>query len=113
MTHENLSLLVCIGLFVGMVVLLDLGFRIGERKRRQHPETSHEGVGVIEAAVFALLGLLLAFSLSDAMTRLDQRRQLIVNEANTISTAYERIELLPPADQPAMRNLFRVYLDAR
>jgi hypothetical protein len=113
LSDESLSLAVSIGLFAGLMLLLDLGYRVGDRQRRQHPETSHEGVGVIEAAVFALLGLLLAFSLSDAMTRLDQRRQLIVTEANSISTAYQRIDLLPPADQPAMRSLFRVYLDAR
>jgi len=113
MTHENLSILRWKAFLLSMDTLPGLIDRTGERKRRQHPETSHEGVGVIEAAVFALLGLLLAFSLSDAMTRLDQRRQLIITEANAISTAYERIELLPPADRPAMRDLFRVYLDTR
>jgi hypothetical protein len=44
---------------------------------------------------------------------LDTRRELIVREANAIGTAYLRVDLLPPTDQPKMRDLFRRYLDAR
>ena len=113
MGQENLSIVLSLALFVGMLVLLDVGYRLGARKLHEHPESSHEGIGVIEAAVFALLGLLLAFSLSDAMTRLEQRRQMVVDEANAISTAYDRVDLLPPSDQAEMRKLFRVYLDTR
>jgi hypothetical protein len=64
-------------------------------------------------AVLALLGLIVAFTFSGASTRLDARRQLIVQEANAIGTAYLRVDLLPTNDQPATRHLFRQYLDAR
>lgn len=67
----------------------------------------------MEAAVFALLGLLLAFAFSGAMSRLDARRELIVHEASAIGTAYLRLDVLPASDQPPMRRLFREYLDAR
>jgi hypothetical protein len=70
-------------------------------------------VGAIEAAVFALLGLLLGFSFSGGMDRLDARRLLIVQEANAIGTAYLRLDLLAITDQPELRRLFRDYLDAR
>ena len=46
-------------------------------------------------------------------SRFDARRQLIVQEANTIGTAYLRLELLPAEAQPALRGLFREYLDSR
>ena len=55
-----------------------------------------EGVGVIDGAVFALPGLLLAFTFSGAAARFDTRRHLIVEEANAIGTAYLRLDLLPP-----------------
>jgi hypothetical protein len=65
------------------------------------------------AWVFALLGLLFAFAFHGAWGRFDLRRQLIVEEANTISTAWLRIDLLPEEAQPPMRDLFRRYLDSR
>ena len=67
----------------------------------------------MEAAVFALLGLLLGFSFAGGTSRLDARRQLIVQEANAIGTAYLRLNLLPSTEQPEMRRLFREYVDAR
>jgi hypothetical protein len=66
----------------------------------------------MEAAIFSLLGLLLAFSVLGAASRFDARRQLIVQEANAIATAYQRLDLAP-TDQSELRRLFREYLDAR
>jgi hypothetical protein len=63
--------------------------------------------------VFGLLGLLVAFTFSGAATRFDIRRQLIVEETNAIGTAYLRLDLLPPAAQPALRERFRQYVEAR
>lgn len=63
--------------------------------------------------VFALLGLLIAFSFSGAMSRFDARRHLIVDESNAIGTAWLRLDLFAPAAQSEMRELFRRYLDAR
>jgi len=102
-----------IGLFFGMVICLEAGFRVGRRSSAANQQLAHEGIGVIEATVFALLGLLLAFSFAGGMSRLDARRQMIVREANAISTAYLCLDLLPPDDQPEMRRLFREYLDTR
>jgi hypothetical protein len=70
-------------------------------------------VGAVEGAVFGLLGLLVAFTFSGAAARLDARRELVVEEANDIGTAYLRLDMLPPSAQPALRDLFRRYLDAR
>ena len=99
-----------VGAFAGIVVCLEVGYRLG---RRRSEDMTHEGIGAIEAAVFALLGLLLAFSFAGGTSRLDTRRQLIVEEANAIGTAYLRLDMLAAADQPEMRRLFREYLDAR
>jgi len=115
MNPEHWGILTSIGLFFGMLVALDVGYRLAERSATADPDPSltHEGIGAIEAAVFALLGLLLAFSLDGAMTRLDTRRQLVVDEATAIRAAYDRISVLPDAAQPEMRQLFRDYLDKR
>jgi hypothetical protein len=47
------------------------------------------------------------------MSRLGDRRNMIVQETNAIHSAYLRLDLLPQSDQPGMRQLFREYLDAR
>jgi len=100
-------------LATGIIVLLEAGRRIGARRLADEGETAAKGFGAIESAVFALLGLILAFSFSGALARFDARRHLVVAEANDIGTAFLRIDLLP-TDAPApMRDLFRRYLDSR
>jgi len=101
------------GLFAGMLILLEVGRRLGLRRREKMPADSAEGLGAVEGALFALLGLLIAFTFSGAAERFEARRHLIVEEANAIGTAYLRIDLLPAAAQPAMRDGFRRYVDSR
>ncbi len=100
------------GLFLAMVVCLEIGYRMA-RRRIQHVGSAHEGLGSIEAAIFALLGLLLGFAFADALERFETRRDFIIEEANDIGTAYLRLDLVPIGHQPALRELFREYLDAR
>ena len=110
----TLSVLAFAGvLFVGMLVLLDVGRRIGRRRLQHDAEGARAGVGVIEGSVFGLLGLLLAFTFSGAASRFDARRHLIVQETNAIGTAWQRIDMLPPEFRPAIQDGFRRYLDAR
>src|SRR6267142_5115086 len=99
-------------MFVGMLICLEIGRRVGIRQLLKDPKlmSSHSSV---DSAVFSLYGLLLAFTFSGAPARLDTRRQLIAQEANAIGTAYLRVDLLPADLQPAMRQQFRDYLDSR
>lgn len=100
-------------LFVGMLILSEVGRRIGIARLARDPEGLTKGAGAAEAAVFGLLGLLIAFTFSGAASRFEDRRHLIAAEANAIGTAYLRIDLLPGDAQPEMRELFRRYLDTR
>jgi hypothetical protein len=107
------ALLVSGLLLVAMLLFIEAGYRVGRRRRRNSPETSDAGSGTVDAAVFGLMGLILAFTFSGAATRLETRRAQIVQEANNIGTAYLRLDLLPASDQPELRRLFRQYLDTR
>ncbi len=113
MSFAGTAFALAIGLFAAMMACLELGYRIGRRSRKVHGVSAHQGIGVIDAAVFALLGLLLGFTFAGATSRLDAKRQLVVQEANAIGTAYLRLDVLPASEQPEMRRLFRAYLDAR
>ena len=97
----------------GIVALLELGRRVGARRLAEEGDEATKGLGAIEGALFALFGLILAFSFSGAAVRFDARRQLVVEEANDIGTAWLRIDLLPADAQRPMRELFRSYLDSR
>src|SRR5215469_10457940 len=104
--------LVTVELFIGLIVCLEVGYRLGAKRVKAIPN-AFDGFGAIEGAVFGIFGLLLSLSFFGAASRLDARRQLIVNEANAISIAYMRVDLLPNAAQPEVRRLFREYLDER
>ena len=98
-------------LLIAMVVAQQVGIRL--RRRGNVPKEELEGLSGIDAAVFGLMGLLLAFTFSGAASRFDERRTLVIQEANDIGTAWLRIDLLATADQGPMRQLFRDYLDSR
>lgn len=111
-TFQDVTVLI-FALLVLMIVLMEVGRRLGIRQRKLDPEGAKAGVGMVDGAVFSLLGLLIAFTFGGAATRYDARRNLIVQETNAIGTAYLRINLLPAATQPALRDDFRSYLDTR
>lgn len=100
-------------LFFGMLLFFEVGRRFGIASRRRDPDGVDKGSASAEAAVFALLGLLLAFTFSGAASRFEDRRHLITEEANAIGTAYLRVDLLPPDTQPEIRQLFARYLNTR
>jgi hypothetical protein len=111
MNNELSAILFVVFLCLGMLACFYFGRRMGVREAAQHG--GKVGLGAIEGAIFALLGLLIAFTFSGAATRFEDRRHQIVEEANDIGTAYLRIDLLPAEAQPEMRDLFRQYVDAR
>src|SRR5467141_169728 len=68
---------------------------------------------VVLSATLTLLGLLIGFSFSMAISRYDQRKNYEEAEANAIGTEYVRADLLPPTDAARVRALLRTYLDQR
>jgi hypothetical protein len=100
-------------LFVSLIVCMEFGRRIGRRRMARDPDALDAGTGAVDGMVFALLGLLVAFTFSGAASRFDDRRTMIVTEANDIGTAYLRIDLLPQAAQAPLRDAFHRYVDSR
>src|SRR5260370_30081702 len=99
-------------LFMGMVALVETGRRFGVRRRAKESENERGSLGTIEGAVFALFGLLMAFTFSGAASRFNEKRMLIAEEANTIETAYLRLQLVPES-ATKIQELFRQYVDSR
>jgi len=85
------------------------------RVRRGHsldPDV-RDDFGTVLAATLTLLGLIIGFTFSMAVSRYDQRKNLEEAEANAIGTEYVRADLLPAADANNVRALLRDYLDQR
>jgi hypothetical protein len=104
---------IAVAMFAGILVSLWVGRRIGLRSVARHGVAGIANVGSLETAVFALLGLMIAFTFSGALSRFDVRRTQAVDEANAIGTAWLRVALLPEAAQPPLRATFRSYVDSR
>jgi len=110
---QAIAFLVVVGLFIGILGALAAGHYLGRLNISTETETARTRLTVVEAAVFGLMGLMFAFIFSGAASRYELRRQLTVDEANVIGTAYLRLDLLQAQAQPALREKFRRYLEAR
>lgn len=113
MNPYAVSVVSCLLLFAGMPASAMIGHRVGRRLHRGDPDAKKLSTGVVDAAILSLLGLLTAFTFSSAYSRYETRRQLVVDEANAIGTAYLRVDLLPASAQPVMRDMFRGYVNLR
>src|SRR3954453_8528008 len=100
-------------LFAGMLLFLEVGRRLAITRRGNEESPDVARLGTIEGAVFALFGLLMAFTFSGAASRFNEKRMLIPEEANAIGTAFLRLNLLPEQSQPNLQRLFLQYADSR
>jgi hypothetical protein len=114
-THVHRVSLWLVGLLLPAVLLgsSEIGYWAGRHVERDEDDTRMSHGQIWQAAVLALLGLLIGFSFAMAVTRFDGRRQLILDEANAIGTTYLRTR---PLDEPGgeqLRALLRRYVQAR
>jgi hypothetical protein len=112
MRFELIAVAVAIGFFAAILIVLEIGRRVGISQTDRHGADARIGIGVVDGAVYGLLALLIGFSFSGAAGRFDHRREIVSREVNAISTAWLRIDLLPAEAQGAIRDGFRRYLDA-
>jgi hypothetical protein len=81
------------------------------RRRRASGRESSESIAqesYLLSSALGLLGLLIAFSFGMVLTRYEARRQLVVQEANAIGTAYLRTQFL---DEPFRSRLSALLLE--
>ena len=98
-------------LVLAVIVLATLAGYLSGRYLRKHQETLREPFGVLQAALLGLVGLILAFGLSLAVGRYEDRRSATVDEANAIGTTYLRAQLIPEPARSRSIALLRHYTD--
>lgn len=74
---------------------------------------AREDLRTVLAACLTLLGLIVGFSFSMAVSRYDLRKSYEAAEATAIGTEYARADLLPPDDAQRIRQLLGSYLAVR
>jgi hypothetical protein len=81
------------------------------RVMSQHSEVLREPSGVLQGALVGFMGLVLAFGLSLAVGRYENRRADVVEEANGIGTTYLRAQTLAEPVRTESLDLLRSYTD--
>jgi hypothetical protein len=98
------------------VAALWLSAWVGKVLRAGHGdlnEKDHDDLGMILGSTLTLLGLIIGFTFSMAISRYDLRKNYEEAEANAIGTEYVRADLMAPEDAEKVRGLLKDYLQAR
>ena len=83
-----------LALILSAVVFAATGIAVALGRRHREKENMREPFAVLQGALLGMVGLILAFGLSLAVGRYQDRRAAVVDEANTIGTAYLRAQTL-------------------
>jgi len=111
-TLMDIPRLVFVLSFIVLWISANFGGLLGVKLRLPNEEM-RDDFGVVQTAMLTLLGLLIGFTFSMAVSRYDQRKNYEEAEANAIGTEYVRADLLPAADASKVRDLLRSYLQQR
>lgn len=98
--------------FVALLAV-EFGYRFANYRQRQSPGEKESPVGGMVGATLGLLAFMLAFTFGLAGSRYEDRRQVVLSEANAIGTTYLRAAMLPEPMRTETQNLLREYVDVR
>jgi hypothetical protein len=99
--------------FAGAILSLQIGRHLGLRYREHDATEGMAGLATVEGAIFGLMGLLLAFTISGALQRFDDRRQLVLQEATAATTAYDRLGAFQGQTGRGLQQKLKDYVVAR
>lgn len=100
-------------LFSGLAGAGAVGFLLGRRLEERDRIGLAPLFGVVEGSVLGLVGLILGFSFSLAVSRFDVRQRLVVSEANAIGTTYLRSFFLDDRRRTEFQDVLRAYAKGR
>lgn len=117
---ENTSLMDSIPLWalilasaLGILVSIEVGYQFGRFRARQQDHEVEAPIGTMVAATLGLLAFILAFTFGLAASQFERRREVVVEEANSIGTTFLRAAFLPDSRTSTVRALLTEYVDLR
>ena len=111
--YRTNEIIICFVFFALMLLATGAGFYLGRKSESSTPDKIKSQISTIEAAILGVLGLLLGFTMSMAVSRFEARKQLVLEEANAIGTSLLRTALLPAPEGPEIASLLRQYINVR
>jgi hypothetical protein len=117
MNHGFFGTLPLSGIFLGVSLLIlascEIGYQFGKRARTTQDKEAPSSIGAIVGGLLGMLGFVLAFTFSMAASQFEIRKQNVLDEANTIGTAYLRADLIGKQYGTEVKRLLREYVDVR
>ena len=111
---DHLPLWTILPLTVAVALLaVEAGFRFARYRQQRSAEEKEAALGGMVGATLGLLAFMLAFTFGLAGARFEDRREVVLSEANAIGTTYLRGAMLPEPMGTEARNLLREYVDVR
>lgn len=99
--------------FIALLLALELGFRVGLARRDTWKDADSGGGAIVQTSMFALLGLILAFTYAASVSRLDARKQAVLLESNALGTAFQRADLVAEPGRTELKTTLLDYARTR
>lgn len=106
-----------------IILSFEIGFRLGNREKNRElaseniatsfQASSKVSTGPVTATILGLLALILAFSFGAVTSRYQERKQLVLDEANAIATTYLRAQAIPTSEKEQVKHILTRYVDYR
>ena len=92
---------------------IEIGYRIGAWRSKKFQKEPSAPLGTIVGSVLGLLAFMLGFTFNVAVSRFDERRIAVLNEANAIGTTYLRADFFDEPHRVQIKKLLREYVQVR
>ncbi|WP_375787345.1 hypothetical protein ACE10Z_07445 [Bradyrhizobium sp. Pha-3] len=103
-----MELLVATGLIAGVVTAHEIGFWLGSISRSVD-EPFDRQIVLVRTSTAALVAFLVGFAFSGAASRFTTRTDLIVREANALTTAYLRADIIADPQRGELKSALKEY----
>lgn len=108
--YEIDAALIVLSFLVVLVLSAEIGFRAGYKRKLRASESKSD---LVQQGLLTLLAMLLAFGVSMAEIRYEERNSILIDEATSIGTTYLRAAFFPDEFQKKFESLLKQYLDTR
>ena len=96
-----------------MLAFGEAGYQLGARSRTHQDKAAPTALGPMVGGLLGMLGFALAFMFSMASSHHDLRKKNVLEEANSIGTAYLRADLIDRQYETEVKSMLREYVDIR
>ena len=117
MTADFLDPLPIVALFalfaLFSLVFYEIGFRVGRWWQDRMPGEQEGPTDMLVGSLLALMAFLLAVTMGMASDRFDNRRGMVLDEANAAHAVYLQADYLPEPQRSELKDLVREYVPLR